>query len=488
MKDRKIRLLLIEDDKVDQMAFERSVKKNDLPYDYSIAGSIAEARKITKSINFDVIISDYMLGDGVSFELFDLFKDIPVIVTTGTGNEEIAVEAMKLGAWDYLIKDPEGNYLTTLPATVELALKRKQNEKELQNYQENLESMIKERTAQLYAEIIERKKVESELKKKNIDLEKEIKFRKQAEEKIFKSKMLLESSIESPKDMIILSLDHKYRYLYFNSTHADTMIPAYGKRPNLGDCIFDYMAHEGDIKKVKAHYDQAMAGDGHSVIEEYGEGKARFYYEIQYNPIYNEKKEIIGITSFAQNITDRRKQECALQESEEKYSSLFKNNHSVMLIIDPQTGNIVDVNPAACSYYGYSRAELTQKKIKEINLLSDEETQQEMNRAKLEQHNHFFFRHRLANNEIRDVEAYSGPIILQGKSLLYSIIHDITDRRQAEKELAMYHEQLEEMVENRTRELEDKNKELDKAMKVFVGRELKIRDLEGKIKVLEGKE
>ena len=103
MEGKKIRLLLVEDDKIDQMAFERFARKENLPYDYTIAGSIAEAKKILKSVSFHVIISDYMLGDGTSFELFDQFKDLPVIVTTGTGNEEVAVEAMKLGAYDYII-------------------------------------------------------------------------------------------------------------------------------------------------------------------------------------------------------------------------------------------------------------------------------------------------------------------------------------------------------------------------------------------------
>ena len=165
MEDKKIQLLLVEDDKIDQMAFERFVRKKNLPYDYTIAGSIAEAKEVLKSISFDIIISDYMLGDGTSFELFDQFKDLPVIVTTGTGNEEVAVEAMKLGAYDYIIKDPEGHYVKTLPATVELALKRKQTEKELRNYQERLESMVEERTAQLKAEIVERKHAEDALKK-----------------------------------------------------------------------------------------------------------------------------------------------------------------------------------------------------------------------------------------------------------------------------------------------------------------------------------
>ena len=164
MNNKKIRLLLVEDDKVDQMAFKRFAKSRNLPYDYTIAGSLAETKKILKSISFDVIIADYMLGDGTTFELFALFNDLPIIVMTGTGTEEVAVEAMKSGACDYLIKDPEGNYLKTLPSTVKFALKRKQNEKELQNYHDHLESMVKKRTAELQAEIVERKQAEEALK------------------------------------------------------------------------------------------------------------------------------------------------------------------------------------------------------------------------------------------------------------------------------------------------------------------------------------
>ena len=165
MQDNSIRLLLVEDDKVDQMAFERFVKRENLPYDYAIAGSVAAAEEVLKSTGFDIIISDYMLGDGTSFELFDLYKNVPVIITTGSGDEGVAVEAMKLGACDYLIKDPEGTYLQALPITVELALKRKQNETELQNYHERLESMVEERTAELQAEIVERKKAEATIRK-----------------------------------------------------------------------------------------------------------------------------------------------------------------------------------------------------------------------------------------------------------------------------------------------------------------------------------
>lgn len=164
MGDKKIRLLLVEDDKFDQMAFVRFVENERLPYEYTIAGSIAESEKLIASKDFDIVIADYMLGDGTLFDLLDLLKDLPVIVTTGAGNEEIAVKAMKSGACDYLIKDSAGLYLSTLPFTVESAVSRKKAEKELENYRENLELLVKERTAECEAEIEEHKQTEKALR------------------------------------------------------------------------------------------------------------------------------------------------------------------------------------------------------------------------------------------------------------------------------------------------------------------------------------
>jgi two-component system cell cycle sensor histidine kinase/response regulator CckA len=134
-------------------------------------------------------------------------------------------------------------------------------------------------------------------------------------------------------------------------------------------------------------------------------------------------------------IAERKRIEKALRESEQRYRSLFKNNHSVMLLVDPKSADIVDANPAACSFYGWSQEELTSMKITDINVLPDEQVFQEIERAKSEARNHFFFSHRLANDEIRDVEVYSGPISLHGKELLYSIVHDISERKRTEKEL-----------------------------------------------------
>tara|TARA_R110001583_G_scaffold67308_3_gene192551 strand:+ start:2538 stop:4592 length:2055 start_codon:yes stop_codon:yes gene_type:complete len=146
-------LLIIEDDKVDQMALERFAKTPEFQYTYQLAISIAEAKLVLKTETFDGIISDYFLGDGTAFEILELNLDIPIIVTTGTGSEEIAVNALKMGAFDYLIKDVDGFYLKMLPITVQNALQRYQSEKELKEYHNNLEGLVLQRTAELKREI-----------------------------------------------------------------------------------------------------------------------------------------------------------------------------------------------------------------------------------------------------------------------------------------------------------------------------------------------
>jgi PAS domain S-box-containing protein len=159
------------------------------------------------------------------------------------------------------------------------------------------------------------------------------------------------------------------------------------------------------------------------------------------------EKLIDRISTLEHSVNLRRQLEKeALQESEERYRGLFRNNHAVMLLIDPETSCIVDANPAACKFYGYSEKELKSMRIIDINTLSEEEVFREMAYASMEKRNHFNFRHRLSNGEIRDVEVYSGPLKLNSRDLLYSIIHDISQRKAAEKALQQSNETLQHIL------------------------------------------
>lgn len=160
---------------------------------------------------------------------------------------------------------------------------------------------------------------------------------------------------------------------------------------------------------------------------------------------------------FIIDITQQKQAEAALIESEQRYRNLFKKNNAVMLLIEPSTGSVVDANSAACTYYGYDLDEITALKITEINILSDVRAKVEMEKAKSEQQGRFNFQHRLADGRIRDVEVFSGPIEVGGRELLYSIVHDVTDRRKAEEA----NERLNAQLAERARELADANRELE---------------------------
>ena len=125
MENSIIKVLFVEDNKFDQMAFERLVKLDDLPYDYKIAKSITEARSQLKAAKFDIVITDFCLGDGTGFDIFNVLEDTPVIFVTGAGDEEIAIKAIKEGAYHYLIKDLERAYLKILPITISMALEHR---------------------------------------------------------------------------------------------------------------------------------------------------------------------------------------------------------------------------------------------------------------------------------------------------------------------------------------------------------------------------
>ena len=125
MENIKCRMLLVEDDKLDQAAFKRFIETEKLAYDYSMAGSVAEAHDILSQEQFDIVISDYSLGDGTAFDVMESVKDTPVVIVTGAGNEEVATKALRAGASDYLVKDVERNYLKTVPVTVEKVLEHK---------------------------------------------------------------------------------------------------------------------------------------------------------------------------------------------------------------------------------------------------------------------------------------------------------------------------------------------------------------------------
>ncbi|SFM29056.1 PAS domain S-box protein [Methanolobus profundi] len=135
--------------------------------------------------------------------------------------------------------------------------------------------------------------------------------------------------------------------------------------------------------------------------------------------------------------TNSGSSEFNLDEKTEDNIQLFNNDHVIMLLIEPESLCIIDANNAASNYYGWSPEELKQKKISQIDILSEEKILSELSRVKNESKNHFTFKHKLKNGQIQDVEIYAIPITSKEKDLLCLVIHDITELKKVEEELLL---------------------------------------------------
>ncbi len=142
MEYTKYKVLLVEDNELDRMAFERFINNQKLLYDYTEAQSVSEAKEILKSEQFDIIVSDYSLGDGTALDILNSVQDIPIILTTGAADEQVAINAWRAGVYDYLPKDIGQNYLKALPKAIENAIKRKKAEDALERKQKDLEAIF----------------------------------------------------------------------------------------------------------------------------------------------------------------------------------------------------------------------------------------------------------------------------------------------------------------------------------------------------------
>ncbi|MCK4678712.1 MAG: response regulator [Bacteroidales bacterium] len=127
------RILLVEDNEGDRFAIKRMFKKKSLPYDLSIAVNVTKAIDQINAQEFDLVLVDHGLPDGTGLDVQKAAGDIPCIYITGATNVAVAIEAMKAGAVDFLVKDFEQSFLEFLPLSITSALQHKLNvEKRLQ--------------------------------------------------------------------------------------------------------------------------------------------------------------------------------------------------------------------------------------------------------------------------------------------------------------------------------------------------------------------
>ena len=143
-----------------------------------------------------------------------------------------------------------------------------------------------------------------------------------------------------------------------------------------------------------------------------------------------------------------RRMNLDLIESERRYRQMFEDNASMNYIIDPENGRIVDANHVAAEFWGYSQEELRKMNIAEINMAPLPEIQNSLkSQMRSGPGMQVYFRHRLKDGSIRDMEIFRTNLEHQGKSHVLCISHDITSRREAEAALIESQARLHAIIE-----------------------------------------
>ena len=212
-------------------------------------------------------------------------------------------------------------------------------------------------------------------------------------------------------------------------------------------------------------------------------GKKNAHIKSDWIPIIDDDK-VVGGVGIVEDITERKKTEEALKESEFNLRSLFNAMTDVVLEINYE-GRYINIAPTSPDLLYKPADEILGKTLHEVFPKPEADKFLELVQTCLDKNKTIKIEYPL---KIKDkISWFEGRATPKSKDTILYIAHDISERKKAEEELKKHRENLEEMIKERTKELVEKNKELDNALKVFVGRELTIRDLQKRIRAFEGR-
>jgi len=438
--NKEIHVLLVEDSEDDAFFLICELKRGGYEPVYRRVDTSKAMEEELEEKDWDIVIADYVVPGFSGLSALELLKerglDIPVIIVSGVMGEDMAVEAMRGGAQDYIVKNNLARLLPAVERELEDAKRRKtRRETEIVA---RLEKLVKLRTA--------------ELKRANEMLSDEIEIRRETEEALKKSENMFRTTLENISDAVFVTTDNgDFVFICPNAC----VIFGYNQKEIeemkniaklLGENIYnrEELLETGEIANIEK-----------TVLNR--EGKERAL-------LVNVKKvNIHGGTVLytCRDITERKKTEEALRESEERYRILFEQGPDSVVIFDTERSDIIAFNEKACENLGYTREEFKNLRISDLEVIeSHEEVIEHVQKIIKAGPDIFVTKHRTKDGSIRDVRVNARTVTIDGKIYLQSVWHDITDMKRTETELERYRDHLEELVEIRTVDLKKANEQL----------------------------
>ena len=284
----------------------------------------------------------------------------------------------------------------------------------------------------------------------------EIENRQKTEKALRASEERFRSLVESTSDWI-WQVDQNLVYTYSSPKVKDIL--GYGPEEVLGKTPFDFMPKE-EAKKITRVLGEIMKKKtSFSGLENWNVHKNGNLVLLETNgvPLLNNKGLLVGYRGIDRDITERRKAEDELKQSEERFSKIFHSNPAAIVISRYDDGRIIDVNKTVLRLSGYTYEEVIGHTSNELKLFQKPTDRKQMSKLILEQGaiNNRAMTFRVKNGELKETLFSTEKIKIGNEDCIISTVLDLTERRKLEKELEKYTKNLENMVKERTEKLKD---------------------------------
>ena len=442
MADKPLIVLAI-DDNPDNLVIIRAYVNESFPDSFIYtAQSGKEGILIANQVNPDVILLDINMPDMDGFKVClalksdPRFEDTPVMFLTAVkADKENRIRALEVGGEAFLSKPID---ISELKAQIKVMWKIRISNVDKRNENMRLSKIVNDKTEQLVHALDELKIAYKALREENEN-------RKISENELEVAKNKY-GSLLNDLPALICEFKTDGTLIYANETYS-TYFPI---SSTIG----------ANDKPIKDSWEKSwilnVEKPTRTTIEQIFHNGQETWIEWTERAIFDKKNNVISFYAIGVDNTERILDKKSIEKLLNQLQSMFSGHNAVMLLIDPKNGKIIDSNPSATRFYGYSKTELLNMRINEISTMRDNHLNVEGFDAFSFGSKHTTAQHRLKDGSLKMVDIYSSQIDYSEIVVTYAIIFDVSDREEAieENRYLSYHDLLTDLYNRRYFETE----------------------------------